>query len=232
MTKQTSDVILIGGGIMSATLGTLLHELDPSLSITLYETLDGVAHESSDAWNNAGTGHSALCELNYTPKQPDGRVTIDKALHITEMFEISRQFWSYLTEQGIITDPSTFIRSVPHMSFVWGDDNVAYLRARYEAMSKHHFYSQMEFSTDHNKIREWIPLVMTGRDSNQKVAANRINIGTDVNFGALTRILSGYLQKQPGVHIHFNHNVEHLHKTDDGLWELKIKDKCRASLCL
>lgn len=215
------DVILIGAGIMSATLGMFLKQLQPDWKIDIYETLDQVALESSSAWNNAGTGHSALCELNYTPQKPDGTVDISKALRITEWFEISRQFWAWLTEQGVIADPSEFIHSIPHMSFVWGD-NTDYLRKRYEAMKQHHFYSRMQFSEDFAQLKEWMPLVMEGRDTTQKVAANYIDIGTDVNFGALTRIYFEYLKHQPDVHLRLHHKVHHLHKERDDHWEVGI----------
>src|SRR5262249_13130945 len=76
------DVILVGAGIMSATLGVFLKELEPALDILIVETLDGAALESSDAWNNAGTGHAANCELNYTPERSDGSIDISKALDV------------------------------------------------------------------------------------------------------------------------------------------------------
>ena len=215
------DVVLIGAGIMSATLGMFLKKLQPDWKIDIYETLDAVALESSAAWNNAGTGHSALCELNYTPQKPDGSVDISKALGITEQFELSRQFWAWLTEQGDIKDPSEFIHSVPHMSFVWGN-NVEYLRKRFEAMKQHHFYSKMQFSEDFAQLQQWMPLVMEGRDKNKKVAANYIDIGTDVNFGALTRIYFDHLKHQPDVHLRLNHKVHHLHRERDGHWNVGI----------
>jgi malate dehydrogenase (quinone) len=222
-TTTTTDILLIGAGIMSATLGVLLKELEPSLNIEIFESLDEVAGESSAAWNNAGTGHSALCELNYTPQRPDGSVDITRALHITESFELSRQFWSYLIESGAIPSPQSFIHSIPHMSFVWGEANVAYLRKRFETMHVHPFYKRMEFSTDYNKLTEWIPLIMEGRDRTQPVGANRITIGTDVNFGELTRNLFDYLKAMPGVALHFNHEVRQLHKQDGG-WQVDVKD--------
>ncbi|MFL5751817.1 MAG: malate:quinone oxidoreductase, partial [Bacteroidia bacterium] len=115
------DVILVGAGVMSATLGIMLKELHPSLKIEIYERLDMIAGESSDAWNNAGTGHSAFCELNYTPEHEDGTVDISKAIKIAEQFETSKQFWAYLVEKGYIKDPHTFINTIPHLSFVWGE---------------------------------------------------------------------------------------------------------------
>ena len=221
---EATDVVLIGAGIMSATLGTLLKQLQPELRIEIFETLDHVAGESSAAWNNAGTGHSALCELNYTPAKADGSVDISKALHITEQFEISKQFWSYLVQQGVISSPQSFIHSVPQMSFVWGDKNISYLDARHKAMQVHHFYKSMKFSEDREQLAAWIPLVMNGRDANEHVAASRMETGTDVNFGALTRELFEHLKKQEGVELHLNHHVDHLHK-EDNEWMVSVKDK-------
>lgn len=209
---------------MSATLGTLLKELEPSLKIDVIEALEGVALESSDAWNNAGTGHSAFCELNYTPEGEDGSVDIHKALGITEQFEVSKQFWSYLVKAGKLKSANSFIHAVPHMSFVWGNENVQYLRKRYEAMKAHHFYSRMEFSDEPETLTNWIPLVMKGRKDDQPVAASRIEIGADVNFGALTRELIRHLELQPDVRLHLEHEVRHLDKQDDGSWLVDVKD--------
>ena len=192
------DVVLIGAGIMSATLGTFLKELDPSLTIAMYETLHDCGQESSDGWNNAGTGHAANCELNYTPQRADGSVDISKALEVNTEFDISRQLWSFLVTKGAIPDPSAFIHPCPHMSFVWGDANVAFLRARFKEMSAHHCYHGMEYSEDRTKITEWAPLIMEGRKEGQPVAATRIVTGTDVDYGALTHLLVGHLTDQPG----------------------------------
>ena len=219
------DVILVGAGIMSATLGILLKELDPSLTIEIFERLDVVAAESSDAWNNAGTGHSALCELNYTPQMPDGTVDISKALHITESFEVSKQFWSYLVTNNVISSPRSFINSIPHMSCVWGEENVAYLQKRFEAMKTHHFYSKMQYAEDKEQLKSWVPLMMQDRDGAQKLAATKIDIGTDVNFGNLTRSLFGTLEKMNGVTLHLNHEVDHIKKEDDGQWHIKVKER-------
>jgi malate dehydrogenase (quinone) len=192
--NNNPDVILIGAGIMSATLGVILKELEPSISIAIFERLDDVALESSDAWNNAGTGHSAFCELNYTPEKEDGSIDISKALKIAAHFEMSKQFWSYLVEQKYFNDPQDFINHIPHMSFVWGEENVRYLKKRYEALTQNALFDGMQFSDDAAQIQEWIPLVMEGRDAEEKVAATKIDIGTDVDFGALTRALIKHLQ--------------------------------------
>lgn len=204
------DVVLIGAGIMSATLGFILKELQPDLKIEIFERLDVIAAESSDAMNNAGTGHSAFCELNYTPQLSDGSVDITKAIKIADQFEISKELWAYLLEQKYIDSPKSFISNVPHMSFVWGDDNVDYLKKRFEALSKHHFFEGMEYADDTEVLKKWIPLVMEGRNANEKVSATRMDIGTDVNFGALTRGLIAHLKTQPGVNVHLNHDVTNI----------------------
>ena len=222
--KPISDVIIIGAGIMSATLGVLLKALDPGLTISGYERLDAVAAESSDAWNNAGTGHSAFCELNYTPERVDGSIDISKADKIAEQFELSKQFWSSLVQEGPLPDPTAFIHTIPHMSFVWGAANVEYLRKRHAALLHSPLFQGMEFSTDPARIAEWIPLVMDGRNPAQPVAATRMAVGTDVNFGALTRALTDYLKAQPGVDLHLGHEVEDFRHKGDGIWRLKVKD--------
>lgn len=223
--KSEADVVLIGAGIMSATLGLLLKELQPNLKIEIFERLDVAAAESSDAWNNAGTGHSAFCELNYTPELSDGSVETKKAVKIVESFEVSRQFWAYLVENGLLDHPESFIRSVPHMSFVWGEKNVKYLKKRFEELQKYHLFKGMEYTEDPNQIREWAPLIMEGRKGTKKLAATSMKIGTDVNFGALTRSIFNHLQKQEGVKMHFNHDVKDLKKYEDGSWKVKVKDE-------
>lgn len=221
--KTDPDVILIGAGIMSATLGMLLKELQPDLTIEIFERLDGAAAESSDAWNNAGTGHSAFCELNYTPQKADGSVETIKAINIAESFEQSRQFWAYLAEQKLVGEPSSFIRPVPHMSFVWGDANVSYLSKRYEALLRSPLFKGMEYSEDPAQLNAWMPLIMKGRDANQKVAATWMPIGTDVNFGALTRTLLDKLVSLGGVNVRLSHEVENLKKKGDR-WQVKVKN--------
>src|SRR4051812_42399935 len=171
-----TDVVLIGAGIMSATLGMLLKLLAPEIRISIFERLDVAAAESSDAWNNAGTGHSAFCELNYTPQKDDGSIDISKAVKIAESFEESKQFWSYLIENKLITVPSSFITSIPHMSFVWGDKNVNFLRKRYEALQMCHLFKGMEYSEDHAQLKTWMPLVMEGRDASEKLAATKMDL--------------------------------------------------------
>ncbi|KAA9338887.1 malate:quinone oxidoreductase [Adhaeribacter soli] len=218
------DVVLIGAGIMSATLGVLLKELQPELTIEIFERLDVAAAESSDAWNNAGTGHSAFCELNYTPELPDGTIEISKAVKIAESFEVSKQFWSYLIQHNILKLPDTFIRKIPHMSFVWGERNVEFLRKRHAALTQCHLFKDMEYSEDPVQLQKWIPLMMEGRDTSQKMAATCMGIGTDVNFGTLTRCMFHYLKGTTGVNLHFGQEVRKLRQEPDGRWNVRVKN--------
>lgn len=218
------DVVLIGGGIMSATLGALINELNPDINIEILERLDVVAAESSDAWNNAGTGHSALCELNYTPQQADGSVKIDKAINIAEQFEISKQFWAYLVNKGVITKPEDFIRKVPHMSAVFGEKDVQFLKTRFEALTKENLFKGMEYTEDKALLEKWVPLMMNGRDANEPVAATKMDIGTDVNFGELTRDLINYLSQKDNIKLSLNQEVKDIEREDDGRWEVEVKD--------
>lgn len=222
--KKDADVVLIGAGVMSATLGMLLKELEPQLSIEIFERLDVAAAESSDAWNNAGTGHSAFCELNYTPEREDGSIDTTKAVKIAESFEISKQFWSYLIEQNLITVPESFIRSIPHLSFVWGDDNVTYLHKRYEALTQCHLFKEMKYSENFDELKEWMPLMMEGRNREQKIAATKMDLGTDVNFGSLTRCMFNRLKNLENITLHFNHDVKTLKQDKNGYWHVKVKD--------
>ncbi|RLJ77104.1 malate:quinone oxidoreductase [Pedobacter alluvionis] len=222
--KTDADVILIGAGIMSATLGVLLKQLEPNLSIEIYERLDIAAAESSDAWNNAGTGHSAFCELNYTPEKKDGTVEIKKAVQIAEHFEVSKQFWSYLVSKGLVSEPCNFIRNIPHMSFVWGKKNVEYLKKRYDALTQCDLFSDMQYTEDAEQVKNWAPLIMDGRKNNEKVAATKMDLGTDVNFGTLTRDMFNNLKEQSNVSMYFNHEIRDLKKNKDGNWIVKVKD--------
>jgi malate dehydrogenase (quinone) len=221
--SNSPDVILIGAGIMSATLGMLLKQLDPRLRITIIERLDLAAAESSDAWNNAGTGHSAFCELNYTPENEDGSVDTSKAVKIAEAFEVSKQFWAYLVENRIIDPPQSFIRPIPHMSFVHGEKSVDFLRRRYAALQRCHLFEGMQYSEQPEVIRRWVPLVMEGR-AEESIAATRMEIGTDVNFGALTRCLFNCLQSQEGVEIYFGQEVRDLDRQNEG-WRVQVRDE-------
>ncbi|ACI50177.1 malate/quinone oxidoreductase [Gluconacetobacter diazotrophicus PA1 5] len=223
-TDSAYDVVLIGGGVMSATLGALLKLLQPDWSIGLFGRLDDVAQESSNAWNNAGTGHSALCELNYTPERADGSIDISKAVGVNEAFQVSRQFWAYLVESGVISSPRDFLNPIPHMSFVWGDENCDYLRRRYEALKDHPLFSGMRFSTDPAQLKQWMPLVMEGRKAGTPLAATWIASGTDVNFGALTHLLVDFLSQQSGFDLKLGHEVQDLKRDEAGTWQVSVRD--------
>ena len=222
--KPKYDVVLIGGGIMSATLGTMLHEFDPNLKIALFERLKDVARESSSAWNNAGTGHSAFCELNYTTEKKDGSVDISKAEKIAEQFEISKQFWAYLISKGYIDSPREFINSCPHMSLVFGEKDIEFLKKRHATMIKSHLFEGMEFSEDHDKLKEWVPLIMRSRNASEKLAATRATMGTDVDFGALTKKLVKHLEESSNVEVFRYHEIKDI-DDNNGKWRMKIKDR-------
>jgi malate dehydrogenase (quinone) len=226
MTTSTNnpDVILVGAGIMSVTLAVILKELAPGLKIEIYEVLGSEAQESSNAWNNAGTGHAALCELNYTPQEADGSIDISKALLVNTEFDLSRQLWAYLVKRGAIKDPQSFIHPVPHMSFVGGSANIAFLKKRFAALSAHPLYHGMEYSDDKKQIAEWIPLVMEGRDPGEEVAVTRMRTGTDVDYGALTTDLLNSLKGKEGFSIYFFSRVQDLRRDGDS-WSLKIRDE-------
>lgn len=218
-----TDVILIGAGVMSATLGTLLKELVPNWKMTVFEKLADAGEESSNEHNNAGTGHSALCELNYTVEKSDGTLDISKAIKINEQFQLSRQFWSYLVNNNLIGNPQNFIMPLPHMSYVYGEQNVNFLKKRFEALSNNPLFQGMEYSDDPEKLMEWIPLMLKDRTFNEPIAATKIDSGTDVNFGALTRTMFDHL-KSNNVEIKYKHSVNNIRRTSDGMWELKVKN--------
>jgi malate dehydrogenase (quinone) len=222
VSKQPIDVVLIGGGIMSATLGAFIKQLQPDWSIRIFERLADTALESSNPWNNAGTGHSALCELNYTPLKSDGTIDITSAVKVNEQFQVSRQFWTYLVGRDLLPDPQAFLNPVPHMSFVWGDENVEYLRKRHEALKDHPLFTGMEFSEDPEVIRSWTPSMIPGRLRSQKIAATRIDVGTDVDFGALTHDLLKYITNNGAV-LYTEQSVKNITRASDGTWKLRVK---------
>ncbi|GAA1425228.1 malate:quinone oxidoreductase [Agrococcus citreus] len=223
MTK-TIDVALIGGGIMSATLGALLHRLEPEWTIEVFERLPKVGEESSNPWNNAGTGHAALCELNYTPEGPDGSMSSAKAIDINEQFQLSRQLWASFVEDGTLPDPRGFISPTPHMTFVWGEQNVDFLRRRWELLKDEPLFAGLEYSEDAEVIRTWAPSLIPGRKKSQPIAATRSTDGTDVDFGALTRMLLERLQAD-GAKVHTDTSVTGLKRQADGTWRLKVRQE-------
>ncbi|WP_156645438.1 malate dehydrogenase (quinone) [Lentibacillus sp. JNUCC-1] len=221
--QEKKDIVMIGAGIMSATMASIMQELVPEWNITVYEKLEQPGVESSNEWNNAGTGHSALCELNYTTEREDGSIDTSKATKVNEQFQISRQFWSYLVNKGQIPDPSKFIQPLPHISLVHGEANVQFLKKRHEALSQNPLFSGMEFTDDPEVLEKWIPLIMEGRDIEEPIAATKIDSGTDVNFGELTRILFNHLEEKD-VRVQYNHQVDDIKRNDDHTWEVKVYD--------
>lgn len=219
------DALLVGGGIMSATLGVLLKELAPERSVLMVEALDELAAESSQAWNNAGTGHAALCELNYTPQMPDGSVAIEMAVQINAQFQASLAFWSTLVEHGQLCTPREFLNPVPHMSFVAGANDVAFLRKRFEALRDQPLFSGMVYSEDPDRIAAWAPLMMTGRDRSQPVAMTRAEFGTDVDFGTLTRKLVDSLREQPGFTLRTGCRAKAILRQPDGRWHVQLAQR-------
>ncbi|SJN15898.1 Malate:quinone oxidoreductase [Microbacterium esteraromaticum] len=219
---ETVDVVLIGGGIMSATLGTLLHELQPDWKIVAYERLSDLGQESSSPWNNAGTGHAALCELNYMPMASDGTLDPAKAVSINEQFQQSRQFWSTFTDRGVLGEPKSFINSTPHMTFVRGEKDVAFLKARYEVLKKQPLFAGIEYSEDSRVINKWAPLLMQKRRKGEPFAATRVPSGTDVDFGSLTHQLFDHLADS-GVEVRTGHDVKSLKRQKDGTWLVKYR---------
>jgi malate dehydrogenase (quinone) len=217
------DVVLVGGGIMSATLAALLGIVAPDWTVEVFESASEVAGESSGPWNNAGTGHSALCELNYTPARPDGSVDPAKAVGINEQFQVSRQFWSHLVRAGLTDSPKTFITSVPHISFVTGDDGHAYMRNRYEALAPQPLFAGLEFTDDPAELTSWVPLMMRDRPKKEPVAATRSLAGTDVNFGALTRLMLDAAVRR-GVQLNLQHRVLKVRRDSNGRWATTVRD--------
>lgn len=217
------DAVLIGGGIMSATLGTYLSELEPDWQIRMYERLDNVAQESSYGFNNAGTGHSGFMEMNYTAEADDGSIDIKRAENIASQFEVSKQFWAYQVKNGRLGDPSTFINPVPHIAFVWGD-SVDFLRRRHRAMIESPLFADMVYTEDKATIESWAPLIMQGRASDQKVAATRMDIGSDVNYGAITTQLIDGLKKSPNFALSTRSEVTGISRNGDNTWTVSVKD--------
>ncbi len=221
---QKYDVVLIWAGVMSATLWAMLHELDPKLTIWIFESQNTIASESSDVMNNAWTGHSAFCELNYTPQATDGSVDISKALGIVEQFEISKQFRATLTQKWYFSTPHSYINTIPHCSVVFGKEDVQFLKTRYEALQHNHLFHGMEYSEDPAIIATRMPLITKNRDASQPIAATRMSIGTDIDFWSLTRQMLAHLERSDHVHMYGNHRVENLHKESDWLWHITVRD--------
>lgn len=221
---ENPDVILVGSGVMSANLAVLLKRLDPRLAIQVYEVTDELAQEASHGWNNAGTGHAGICELSYTPTQAaDGTVDVSNAIKIFEQFEKTRQFWASAVADGVVDTPADFITPLPHLSFVHGAKWVDYLRARHAGLAAHHFFKEMIFSTDRDTIGGWAPL-LTDERPGVPIAATRMDSGTDINFGAVSRKLLGWLGRQDRCGIATGHRVTDLDRAPEGGWDVTIRD--------
>ena len=220
--ENTYDGILVGAGIMSSTLAVLLHELEPDLRLLIVERLSSPGLESSSANNNAGTGHAANCELNYTPIQDDGSLSINKAFEINKSFEQSLEFWASLAEKGKLT-PKTFLNQLPHISLVFGDEDISLLKKRFSELSSHVAFAQMEFTQDHGELKEWIPLIMDGRKKSEKIGATRIKRGTDIDFGNLTRSYINQIESKKSIEINYSTNVENLQKDNEDYWYLSLE---------
>ncbi|ANF26118.1 malate dehydrogenase (quinone) [Stutzerimonas stutzeri] len=221
--SEAVDLVLVGAGIMSATLAVLLKELDPNIRLEIVELQESGAVESSNPWNNAGTGHAGLCELNYTPDSKDGSIDIKKAVTINTQFEVSKQFWAYLTGREGFGSPRDFLNAVPHLSFVRGAKNIDYLKRRFNALKTHHAFEDMVYSEDRATMEEWMPLMMPGRPLDEPIAATRAMNGTDVNFGELTRQMLQYLAAKPGVKMSYFQKVTGLARDGKG-WRVEVKN--------
>ena len=221
---SSTDIVLIGGGIMSGTLGSMLTELEPNIRIEVFERLSGIALESSDAWNNAGTGHASYSELNYTPLTGNN-IDIKKAIAVNAAFELSKEYWAHLVKNKYIADAQSFISHVPHMSFVWGEKNVAYLKQRYDALIAHAYFKGMEYSEDPEKIRSWAPLIMQKRDPRQKIAATRMIGGSDIDFGSLTRSLFSHILGSKNNKLYLNHEVTNIRRNKDQSWQITVRER-------
>ncbi|GGE73660.1 putative malate:quinone oxidoreductase [Streptosporangium jomthongense] len=210
------NIVIIGAGIMGTTFATLAKELAPHLDITILERLDSAGAGNSWAFNNAGTGHEANCELNYTPV--DGEViSVEKALKIHAQFNVAKQFWAYLVEKGAIKEPETFINQTRHCTLV-SESAIEELKLRFEEMSAHHFFEHMRYSDDFDEIKSWIPFTMDGRPRHEKMAATIIETGTDVNFGALTEQMAAHAVQSLGVRIEYGTHVKRAHRSPTGRW--------------
>ncbi len=222
--KKKYDLICVGGGIMSGTMALIAKLLNPEMKIAIYERLSDVALESSAAWNNAGTGHSGLCEVNYTPQQADGSIDISKAMEVCKEFEISRQFWSYLTETGRLKNPQDYIHHVPHHTWVTGEENVAFLRKRYEMMKQHFMFKEMKFTDEVEQMKKWFPLIAEGREKAEPMAATRMERGTEVNFGALTRRYFEILRDEFDTEIYTDKHILDVDPDTDLDWTIEVLD--------
>lgn len=229
MNPIKTDILLVGAGSMCATLGSMLKQLNPDFSVTMVERLENIMLESSDGWNNAGTGHAAYCELNYTPELKDGSVDVHQAYGINARYEVSLQYWSYLVKLGALPSPEQFINPIPHVSVVWGEANISFLKKRHQLLIEHPMFAAMEYSEDPEELKSWFPLIMEGRDPNEKVAATRVAHGTDVNFAAVGQGMVEHLQTLDKFDLKLNTSAEELVQKSNGRWIVTTKDMIDSS---
>lgn len=222
--EKDYDLICVGGGIMSGTLALLMKLLDPESKILIFERLPKVGRESSEAWNNSGTGHSAFCELNYTPEQENGSIDVSKAIDIFSQFERSKEFWAHLVKQDLIREPLRFIHSTPHHSWVRGQKNVDFLKKRYAAMQKNFMFKSMKYSEDAETLEKWFPLIMKDRDISEAMAATRMELGTEVNFGELTENYFDILEQHFNTPVLTEHEVLDVDPESDDEWSVEVKN--------
>lgn len=229
MNSIKTDILLVGAGSMCATLGSMLKQLNPDFTITMVERLDSIMLESSDGWNNAGTGHAAYCELNYTPELEDGTVDVHQAYGINARYEVSLQYWSYLVKLGALPSPEKFINPIPHVSVVWGEENIKFLKKRHQLLIDHPMFAAMEFTEDPEELKAWLPLIMEGRDPAERVAATRVLHGTDVNFAAVGGGMVRHLLTLDGFDLKLSTSVESLKQNSNGRWNVVTKDRNNSS---
>lgn len=221
--QKDYDLICVGGGIMSGTLALLMKLLDPDSKIIIFERLVEVGQESSEAWNNSGTGHSAFCELNYTPERRDGSIDVSKAIDIFSQFERSKEFWAYLIEKELISDPS-FIHSAPHHSWVRGEENTTFLKKRFKALQEEFMFKSMKYSEDPDILQKWFPLIMNKRDTSQPMAATRMELGTEINFGQLTETYFNILKQQFETPVLTQHEVKNIDAGPKNDWVVEVEN--------
>ena len=222
------DAVLVGAGIMSSTLALLISEVLPDIKFLIIEKLNAPGSESTGAFNNAGTGHAANCELNYTPLDEKGNLKIDKALSINRSFETSMSLWASLYEAGKI-DIKKFLKFIPHISFVSGQDNISFLKKRFQKMTENPEFIDMEFSTSFDEISSWAPLITKDRNPSTQIAATRIGRGTDINFEALTKEYLSLVSLNKNVEIRYKTELVDLKKIDKKQWELEISSEGRKT---
>ncbi|KZX75231.1 malate:quinone oxidoreductase [Oleiphilus sp. HI0009] len=215
------DVVIIGAGIMGVTFAHIAKTVDPKLNITILERLDQAAGSNSSVFNNAGTGHEANCELNYTPVDEEV-ISVEKALDIHAQFNVAKQYWANLVKNGIIKDPESFIHPTKHCTLV-NEDSINLLHMRYKEMASHHFFDEMKLSEDFDEIQSWIPLTMEGRSRHQKMAATRVDHGTDVNFESITKQLAQHMENEQSADIQYNTHVKRVHKSPSGSWLIECE---------